>query len=929
MDKKPIEIDFPIEQVNKIAEREAHAKEKYRPVLYIHKWWARRLGCVFRTIVLYTLLDEKAKVLEDDGRWRSVTKEELENPWLLYLKDVDLGGKIVLDPMMGGGTTVVDALRLGCKVVAQDINPVAWFLVKKIVEPVGIDELKEAFKKLEREVADEIKKYYKTICPHCLKKYAELRGRKPEEVIREAAEKLKNVKDPREVYKQYSFKENVGFPGNEKNIFADTMYYFWTKEIPCLGCGTKIPLFRGYMLAHKRDKTGYYVICPECGNIFDVKDHRKNVNCLKCGGEFNPDTDGNVKGNKYVCTNPSCGQKNVIIEAIQRTGKPKERLYAVEYYCPHCGRKDYKHVDEIDFSLFEKAKEEYEEVERRWLGKYIPNTEIPMGYNTKQMINYGYRYWKDMFNERQLLSLGKLLKTILELNLDENVKELLILSFSNFTDYNNMLIPYNPAKNHILHLFRTHAFHPTHFPTENNVWGVKFGTGTFVKFFNSLLKGKEYNLNPFEKYVEYGKTLEKSSKVKIVGKLGNFLNCEDTTSKDSNLIIACGDSSYLDISNDPVDAVITDPPYYGNVMYSELSEFYYVWLRLVLKDKYECFQSEHVPNATEVIVNDAQGKDENDFIEGLTGIFKEAGRKLKKDGLIVFTFHHQEEKAWGAVLQAVLNADFYISSIYSVQSESTTSMHIINKANVRYDMIVVCRKRETTPEKKHWAQIEDKIYFKVEDELKRLEKRERNLSPEDVFVVTIGKCLELYSKHYPEVYKGEKRVDIQEALSSIREIVDTQLMHTRFTQIAYETDIPTAICLFYLAGKTSISYDSLNKNLKMRSLSTREVIDSGLVEKEGSQLLVLTPMERKSIIESKRKENFSLIDRVHYLYCLWKEGRMFQFEKTLSEEEKEQWRSDMVLKTLEYLHEIEKDKTYSEIAQFLKERWQRRVTDWT
>ena len=507
----------------------------------------------------------------------------------------------------------------------------------------------------------------------------------------------------------------------------------------------------------------------------------------------------------------------------------------------------------------------------------------------------------------------------MELDVDENARELLLITLSDSLDYNNCFPAYAKMRNHIEHLFTKHAFHPRNDFVENNVLGGKFGRGTFKNEVQKIIRGKEYNFSPFEKYVNNGQTVEKSSKIKIIGNLGNFFS-----NNNANAMITCGDSSYLEIpDNRPVDAVITDPPYYGNVMYSEISEFYYAWLRLALKDKYEYFQGEHVPNATEVIVNNVQGKDEKDFIEGLTAIFKEAGGKLKKNGLMTFTFHHQEEKAWGAVLQSVLNAGFYISAIYPVQSEASGSTQIFQKASVRYDMVVVCRKRGSEPKKKHWSQIEDEIYFRVEDELKRLEKHKRNLSSEDIFVVTIGKCLELYSKHYPEVYKCDGRVSIDEALSSIREIVDSQLMHTRFNQVAFETDTLTAIYLLYLAGKTNISYDSLNKALKMRSLPMKDVINSGLVEKEGSQLLILTPMERKSIIESKRKESLSAIDRVHYFYYLWKEGKIFEFEKMLSDEEKELWRADSVIKTLEYLYEIEKDKTYEDIVKFLKEIWKK------
>jgi len=597
MKPKPIEIDFPIEQVNEIAEREAHAKEKYRPIYFIHKWWARRLGSVFRTIVLYSLLDENAKVLEDDVKWRPVTQEELENPWLLYLKDVDLGGKIVLDPMMGGGTTVIEALRLGCKVVAQDLNPVAWFLVKKMVEPVDIDLLKAGFRKLEEVIADEIKKYYRTICPHCLEEYSENINKRPDEIVEELTNKLEKSDEPQEIYEEYHFDSKGSFEiatgqrqfPKSKNIFANTMYYFWIKEIPCLNCSAKVPLFRGYMLAQKRNKSGYHVICPDCGNIFDVKDYRKNTKCPECRREFNPDKDGNVQGKYYIC--PECGQKSVIVEAIQRRGKPIERIYAVEYYCPSCNGKGYKKADVFDRALFEKAKEEYREVEPKWLGKYVPDTLIPIGYNTKQMINYGYKYWKDMYIERQLLSLGKLLKTIQRLDVDENVRELFVIRLSGFLEYQNMLCEYHRTKNHIYNLFKKHAFHPPLNPVENNIWGADYGLGVYKNQIENLVKGKAYNLNSFEKYIHSGKTLERPSKIKIMGKISDIFN------SDGNIQLSCGDSSYIPIPNNSIDAVISDPPYYGNVMYSELSEFYYAWLRLALKDKYEYFQSEHVPNS--------------------------------------------------------------------------------------------------------------------------------------------------------------------------------------------------------------------------------------------------------------------------------------------------------------------------------------------
>ena len=90
----------------------------------MHKWWARRLGSIFRSILLYALSDGDPDLL-----------------WESYPEEVSFTDKVVLDPMMGGGTTVVEALRFGCKVIAGDLNPVSWFIVKKEIEDVDSERL--------------------------------------------------------------------------------------------------------------------------------------------------------------------------------------------------------------------------------------------------------------------------------------------------------------------------------------------------------------------------------------------------------------------------------------------------------------------------------------------------------------------------------------------------------------------------------------------------------------------------------------------------------------------------------------------------------------------------------------------------------------------------------------------------------------------
>ncbi|WP_458210320.1 DUF1156 domain-containing protein [Haladaptatus sp. NG-SE-30] len=856
----PIERGFPIERVNEIAEKESRAKQYYRPVYTMHKWWARRPGCLFRAISLYSLLDENTtlddvevyepgenQTLGSNGLSKEnlveaigdVSMDDPESLWEFYPKDVRIKNKKILDPFMGGGTSLVEASRFGVDSVGVDLNPVAWFVTKKELEAgqTNVEELEAAFEEVKEDVADEILQYYKTPCPN----------------------------------------------GDHD---ADVMYNFWVKELDCVSCGHTVPLFKDYRVAAGRYENDdkYNVYCPECDGVTLVDDWQDESECNECGNLWTPKEGTVSRGGYYNCS--ECGQKESITNAIAEQGKARTRLYALEYYCEECdsqGRqksqyKGYKEVEPADKQLFEKAKRDWNT--RTDLHDYVPDEEIPRGAKTaasavdgSDVFQHGLKKWIDMFNERQLLCLATLLKGIEKVS-DQNAQEYLLLAFSEALNFNTMMVPYQAARNHTTNLFKSNSFDPPQRASEGNLWGTEYGIGRFRSTYNMIVKGIEYAGAPTDRYFEDGNVVESPKFAQPIG------NNSEVYQDDMRNITA----------ENEFDAVITDPPYYDNIIYSELADYFYVWQKILLEDVYPGFDRDQTPRAESIVTNPYLGKTAEDFEHEMGEALAVINRALKDDGTLAFTYHHSDEESWGELLESLCNNGFEVTATYPINSDM---MKFIGGESVSFDITIVAR---PTNERKpiSWNQLRRRIVKTAKKTREALEEN-RELASGDIGVIEMGECFQEYSKHHDEVRRAG---DIMTAKEVVTEIYGIIQEGERGEQDVY----------LDLLEELKPSYSDFNKHLKRSDASEETMKEMRLFRIDNGDFVLSDwdDEKRQAYVQSRVEEgngDLTTLDKAHFL--------RYRYEHDRSREEYlSRWDMDKLQELCEDLAAVTSDETY-------------------
>ncbi len=662
---------FPFETFSDIAELESWRKEVYRPIYHIHKWWAQRLGSVFRAIIIGAFAPKGSNVYE------------------MFYQPMRLTGSVIFDPFMGSGTTIGEAFKLGARAIGRDINPVSHFIVKNALGLHPRKKVIETFRAIERDVAPAIRRLYQACLP--------------------------------------------------EGGMADVLYYFWVKVIPCPRCERIVDLFSSYVFsqhAYPTRNPEAHAVCPGCGMINKIRYDTELYKCSACGKAHNP-LAGPAKGVNAVC--PGCGHSFPIAKTVQKYEEPpRHRLYAKMVMRPN-GSKEYLPADDYDLRLYQEASQSLMKRKRAY-----PIISIEAGYNTNQVLNYRYQYWHQMFNDRQLLCLSLLADRIRKIS-DKTIRELFVSLFSGTLEFNNMFTSFKgEGTGAVRHMFSHHILKPERTPLEANLWGTPKSSGAFSTLFESrLLRAMDYSENPFEISPIYSNG--KNTGEKVYG-LSCPLGAEIAETFDEfqggkGLYLSCGDSAKTDLAAESVDAIVTDPPFFDNVHYSQLADFFYVWQRHVLGAN-----GNHDAKSTRS-EEEVQQSDPAIFTERLYSVWKECNRVLRREGLLIFTYHHSREEGWRSVLEAIIKASFVIVAAHPIKAEMSVAMPKFQaKEPIDLDIIIVCRKRGTTStEVSDPRKLLGNAIAEATEQIARFNGSGRALSRNDVYVILMAQVIKRLS----------------------------------------------------------------------------------------------------------------------------------------------------------------------------------------
>jgi adenine-specific DNA methylase len=732
-DRRLIEEWLPIAALSEECIRERRSMTALPPTYYLHVWFARRPLVASRAAILGSLLPadaDRAKLLWTLGihgdpleSRRRIARARAQGirfegdaysyprafSYLPTEEEIGASGLTgtLLDPTAGGGSVPFEAVRLGCDTYANDLNPVAAIVLKATVE-------------LPLEHGPALRKRYEELA----KCFIARRDAILEEVIPEEPEKGANATN-----------------------------WLWARTVTCPYCGGLVPLSPNWRL--DGEGTGVRLV-PEGKRIrFEI---------VHKASEHSP---GTVKDGTGKCPFPGCGREidGDDIKRQAQAGRMGHQLYCVVYKREVVvgklknGKPKTKVVrgfraprpeDDVEALVAQRLAEKMPAWQAR---NIVPDEDRYIGPADRSAL-YGVLKQVELFNPRQLYGHCTSVEVFQDMaeelarqnggqlsELDRAAMVYIALAIDKCVDWNSLGCTWHPERTVVGHTFQRHDF------------AQKWSYGEMAPTITGL--GYDWALR------QVGKAL--GELIELLGhepdSRGNGHLFPRSARPQPEVKILCESADALSLPDASVDCIVMDPPYYDNVMYAELSDFFYVWLKRTAGLLYpELFTGHLTDKDREAVANPAKFQGQKgakrlahlDYQQRMARIFAEMRRVLKPGGIMTVMFTHKAKDAWDALATGLIEAGFVITASWPVHTEAEGSLHIREKSAAKSTIFLVCRLREESRgrgEEVFWEDVEPEVRRVVRAKVR--EFQEAGLAGIDLYLACFGPALEVFSRHWP------------------------------------------------------------------------------------------------------------------------------------------------------------------------------------
>jgi adenine-specific DNA methylase len=734
----------------------------------------------------------------------------------------------VLDPFAGGGSIPLEALRLGCETYASDYNPVAALMLKCALEFP--------------------QKYIQSIHKPT---YGLIADKKHNSL-------LEDVKTwSMWVFEEANREISLFFP--EERDGSIPVGFIWARTIPCQNpsCNADIPLIMQFWLSRKNDER--VSLCPY------VSGNKAAFKIVGLGYErmpenFDPDR-GTVSKAVATCLVCKSTVEGKATRELFVKGESGERLIAVVLHKEGRVGKRYRIANDNDMHVFNKAQKYLEEkrklLVREWGIDPIPDEPTPEGKGRGaerafSVRNYNMKSWGDLFNARQKLSLVVFVEKIkAAYNLmttkreDEGHAKVIVtylaLGLDKLVASSNVLCKWKP----------------------DTVQAIPALGGSGRQALPIVWD--YFELNPVS-----GVSRSWHNTIDVM--LDSFRIIEATTQP---AIVGQYSATALPHPDNYFDAVFTDPPYYDNVPYSYLSDFFYVWLKRTIGQLYpELFATPLTPKGEEVV---AYSYGKGGFEEGkkffentLKKSFIEINRVLRPGGIAVIVYAHKSTSGWETVVNSLLDSGLVVTGAWPIRTEMKARLRAKGSAALGSSIYMIARKlgRERVG---FYDEVKDALRKHLDSKLDTL--WEGGISGADFFIAAIGSSMEVFGKYEKIIDDEGNTIRADKFLSDIRKIVTDyavrQVLHNGFAQEI------TPLTRFYVLwrwafGEASLEFDDADKLAKGVGIDLPQEWNRGFIEKEKELIRVVGPEGRNTADLGNSNE---LIDVLHHVLQLWKTGK--------------------------------------------------------